>query len=157
MYDLTNAKEYAKQNIGRRPEREGRLRGKIAIITGSAQGFGSGIARQMYKEGASVAIADLNYDLALAVANELGGDAFAVKVDVGDEISVAKMMEDVVMKFGGIDIFVSNAGVLRAGAINEMDVSSFEFVTKINYIAPNSVSLEDFRNIISAVKRAGAY
>ena len=135
MYDLTNAKEYAKQNIGQRPEREGKLRGKIAIITGSAQGFGLGIAREMHKEGASVAIADLNYDLALAVVDELGGGAFAVKVDVSDEMSVAKMIEDVVMKFRGIDIFVSNAGVLKAGAIDEMDVSSFEFVTKINYTA----------------------
>ena len=135
MYDLTRAKEYAKKNISNRPDRSGRLRGKIAIITGSAQGFGLGIAREMHKEGANVAIADVNYALACTAANELGDGAIAVKVDVGDETAVAKMVEDVVMAFGGIDILVSNAGVLKAGALHEMDANSFEFVTKINYTA----------------------
>lgn len=119
---------------------EGRLSGKMAIVTGSAQGFGLGIAEAMLAEGANVVIADLNYDLAKSVADELcakngAGRAFACKVDVGDEASVEAMIEDTVKAFGGLDIFVNNAGVLKAGGLEEMDAKSFEFVTKINYEA----------------------
>ncbi len=119
---------------------QGRLGGKMAIVTGSAQGFGLGIAEAMLAEGANVVIADLNYDLAKSVADELcakngAGRAFACKVDVGDEASVEAMIEDTVKAFGGLDIFVNNAGVLKAGGLEEMDAKSFEFVTKINYEA----------------------
>lgn len=112
---------------------QGRLQNKIAIITGSAQGFGKGIAEEMYKEGAYVAIADLNIDLAESVAKELGDRAFAVKVNVGDEASVAEMVESVALALGGVDIFVSNAGVLKAGGLTEMTLEAFQFVTNINY------------------------
>ncbi|MBQ2695889.1 MAG: SDR family NAD(P)-dependent oxidoreductase [Clostridia bacterium] len=119
---------------------EGRLSGKIAIVTGSAQGFGLGIAEEMIAQGANVVIADLNIDLAAKVADELckkngAGRAFACKVDVSDEASVEAMIEDTVKAFGGLDIFVNNAGVLKAGGLEEMDAKSFEFVTKINYEA----------------------
>ena len=117
-----------------------RLSGKISIVTGAAQGFGQGLATEMVKNGATVVIADLNYDLAASVAAELcreyGEDsAFAVKVDVSDEESVKEMFDATIKKYGRLDIFVSNAGVLKAGGLDEMDVKSFEFVTKINYTA----------------------
>lgn len=135
MIDMTKACEKAKANIAKRPASKGRLAGKIAIVTGSAQGFGKGIAEEMYKEGASIVIADLNEELAKTVAGELGERAFCVKVNVGDEESVANLVTQTVEHFGGLDIFVSNAGVVRSGPIAQMEKKDFDFVTDINYTA----------------------
>jgi len=117
-----------------------RLPEKISIITGSAQGFGKGIAEEMAAEGANVVIADLNYELAKQNADNMcstygKGKAIAVKVNVGEEADVNNMIIDTVLEYGGLDIFVSNAGVLRAGGLEEMDLKTFEFMTKINYTA----------------------
>lgn len=119
---------------------EKRLDQKICIVTGSAQGFGKGIAEQMVKNGAYVVIADLNFELAQSVSNELNntyGDnvTFPILVDVGNEQSVENLMNETVKRYGGLDIFVNNAGVLKAGSLEELDLKSFEFVTKINYTA----------------------
>lgn len=133
MIDMSSYKETAAKNVNNRNMAPGRLSGKIAVVTGSAQGFGKGIAEQMYKEGASVVIADLNIDLASSVAESMGERATAVKVDVSDEQSVAALVAATVEAFGGLDIFVSNAGVLKAGSLAELEKKDFDFVTNINY------------------------
>ncbi len=115
--DMQKWKDLAKANIRKRPAGQGRLAGKIAIVTGSAQGFGKGIAEEMYKEGASVVIADMNEPLAKSVARELGERAHFIAVNVADEESVAHMVAETVEYFGGLDIMVSNAGVLRSGPL----------------------------------------
>ena len=135
MIDLQKWEQIASQNVKNRNQAPGRLCGKIAIVTGSAQGFGKGIAEELYREGASVVIADLNEPLAKTVAESLGARAVAVKVDVSDEASVAGMICACVDAFGGLDLFVSNAGVLKAGSLDEMEKKDFEFVTSINYTA----------------------
>ncbi len=117
-----------------------RLNEKIAIVTGSAQGFGQGIADEMLKQGANVVIADLNYDLAKAnsdAMNEKYGKnrTIACKADVGNEDFVKDMVYTTVLAYGGLDIFVNNAGIAIAGALEEMTVPKFELVTKINYTA----------------------
>lgn len=131
--DFAQAKEYAKKNIHNRPATTGRLGGKIAIVTGGAQGFGLGIAQEMYREGASVVLADLNEAQAISAAAELGERAVGIKVDVGDPASVEELMIRCVEHFGGLDIFVSNAGVLKAGSLEDLTPAQFEFVTKVNY------------------------
>lgn len=135
MVDMTKWKQIAAANVKKRVMAPGRLGGKIAVVTGSAQGFGKGIAEELYREGASIVIADLNEALAESVARELGERAIFVKVDVSDEESVANMIRATVEKFGGLDLFISNAGVLKAGSLEEMEKSDFEFVTRINYTA----------------------
>ncbi|MBO4769591.1 MAG: SDR family oxidoreductase [Clostridia bacterium] len=114
--------------------RTGRLAGKITIVTGGAQGFGKGIAEAMTEEGAYVAIADMNYDGALKTASELNG-AIAVRANVSDEQSVADMVRDTVLQYGGLDVFVNNAGIVRAGSLEEMTKANFELVTSVNYTA----------------------
>ncbi len=117
-----------------------RLHGKIALVTGAAQGFGEGIARELAAAGAHLVIADLNLDQAQVVAQSLNTEfgataALALKVDVGSEESVQNLMETIALEFGGLDLLVSNAGVLRAGGLEEMTLANFDFVTKINYTA----------------------
>ena len=131
--DMTKWQAIAKENIHNRPAGTGRLAGKITIVTGAAQGFGKGIAEELYKEGAIVVIADMNLPLAETVAAEMGERACAIAVNVSDEDSVANLVGQVVEKFGGLDLMVANAGVVRSGPIAEFEKKDFEFVTSINY------------------------
>ncbi|MEI6579483.1 MAG: SDR family NAD(P)-dependent oxidoreductase [Eubacteriales bacterium] len=133
--DLLQAKEFAKANVKNRPNAVGRLAGKIIIVTGSAQGFGLGIAREMHNQGATVVIADLpvQREAAESIVDDLGGQAVFCPIDVSDESSVQGVVCRTVELFGGLDMMISNAGVLKAGSLTDMDYKSFEFVTKVNY------------------------
>ena len=131
--DMTKWCEIAKANMGKRPAGEGRLGGKICIVTGAAQGFGKGIAEELYKEGASIVIADMNEPLAKQVAAEMGERAVAIAVNVSDEESVAHMVAQTVEKFGGLDLMLSNAGVVRSGPLAQVEKKDFDFVTSVNY------------------------
>ena len=131
--DMSKWQEIAKARIHDRPAGEGRLAGKISIVTGAAQGFGKGIAEELYKEGATVVIADMNVPLAEQVAQELGERACAIAVNVADEESVAHMVAETVERYGGLDLMLSNAGVVRSGPIAQMEKKDFDFVTNINY------------------------
>ena len=133
MIDMSKWQQIAKEKIHIRPETQGRLAGKIAIVTGAAQGFGKGIAEELHAEGATVGIADMNLPGAEAVAAELGDHAFAIEVNVTDEESVARMVQVTVEKYGGLDLLVSNAGVAKAGNLMELEKKTFDFVTSINY------------------------
>jgi NAD(P)-dependent dehydrogenase (short-subunit alcohol dehydrogenase family)/rhamnose utilization protein RhaD (predicted bifunctional aldolase and dehydrogenase) len=120
--------------------RAGRLAERIALVTGAAQGFGLGISEGLLAEGANVILADLNGPLVREQATDLGrkhGEArvLAVEADVTDEASVRAMVEQAVLGFGGLDLFVSNAGVLRAGGLEETDLAAFELVNRVNYTA----------------------
>ena len=127
------AKQTAAARVHERAQAPGRLSGKAAVVTGGAQGFGYGLAEEMYKQGASVVIADMNEPLGRAAAERLGERAAFAYVNVTDEESVKELMCQAVEAFGGIDVFVSNAGVLKAGGLEALEVRDFEFVTKVNY------------------------
>lgn len=117
-----------------------RIEEKIAIVTGSAQGFGQGIAKEMIKMGANMVIADLNVALAKenaeAMCDAYGvGKAISILVDVSNEVSVKNMMIKTCLTYGGIDVFVSNAGIVKAGSLEEMTLEALDLVTKVNYNA----------------------
>ncbi len=113
----------------------GRLDGKVAIITGAARGIGLATARLFAREGARVAIADIDAPRGEAAAAEIrdqGGEALFVPVDVTDPASVQAMVRRVVDAFGRIDILVNNAGVLRDRTLLKMTDEEFDFVINVN-------------------------
>jgi NAD(P)-dependent dehydrogenase (short-subunit alcohol dehydrogenase family) len=109
------------------------MTGKVVVVTGGAQGFGCGIAEVLAAEGADVVIADMNVEGAKNAAAKLGPGADGVAVNIADEDSVAAMIREVVLQYGGIDLFVANAGVLRAGSVMALTKKDWDFVTNINY------------------------
>jgi len=118
--------------------RAGRLAGRVAVVTGSAQGFGRGIAEELVREGACIVVADLNDELGRRAASELNAiagceAALFCHADVTSADSMDALCEGAVFTFGGLDIFVANAGVLIAGGIDEMQEKAFDLVTGVNY------------------------
>lgn len=131
------AEAYRKQ-VAAGDARPGRVAGRIALVTGAAQGFGLAIAEDLAAQGAHVVLADLNHPLAEANAAALEGRfgtgrAMAVAMDVTDEASVEAGIRAVVRRFGGLDLLVSNAGVLRAGGVTTQPIADFDLVTRVNY------------------------
>lgn len=116
----------------------GRLENRTVIVTGAAQGFGAGIAEMLFGEGANIVVADLNEEKGEEFALQLNekpskNRAFFVKVNVAESASVESMVRQTVIRFGGLDVLISNAGILHAGSLDEMDQSTFELMTKVNY------------------------
>ena len=89
---------------------QGRLAGKIAIITGAGGGFGEGIARLFAAEGARVGVLDLRADAALRVASEIGANAIALTADVTSREQMESAVQATIEAFGVPDVFVNNAG-----------------------------------------------
>ena len=118
----------------------GRAENKVIIVTGAAQGFGEGIAECLIREGANIVVADLNEEVGTKTVEKFNSIAKSnravfVKTNVADIPSIENLVHESVCHFGGIDSFISNAGVLRAGGLEDMTPENFDFVTKINYNA----------------------
>jgi len=116
----------------------GRVQDKIAIVTGGAQGFGGGIAELLYAQGANVVVADLNEEVGRKMVEKLNSkkqtnQAFFVKANVVSPESVEEMVAITVKQFGGLDVIISNAGILRAGGLDEMTPEIFSVMTDVNY------------------------
>ena len=111
------------------------LDGKVAIVTGAASGIGKRIAEAYARQGAAVAIADLNLDGAHATAQELqrsGARAIGVKMDVTDETEVDAGVAAVVKAYGKVDILVSNAGIQIVKAVEEFSLAEWKKMLAIH-------------------------
>ena len=109
-----------------------KLKNKVAVVTGSAEGIGKAIAATFIEEGAKVVIADINYEKAAETANEMGNNAYAIKVDVTDSAQVKKMVKDSLDHFEKINILVNNAGVVRKGWVKDLPEKVWDEVLSIN-------------------------
>jgi 3-oxoacyl-[acyl-carrier protein] reductase len=111
------------------------LSGKIALVTGAAQGIGRDIALALAADGADVAICDVNLDSAVKTAGDIeakGRKSLALKANVAASADVTAMVDQVVEKFGRIDILVNNAGITRDGLILRMKDEDWDLVLSIN-------------------------
>ena len=116
----------------------GRVAGKVALVTGAAQGFGLEISQDLISQGATVVLTDLNAQGAQAAADQMNARldkprAIGLPINVADGTSVAEAIHQVVRRFGGLDVFISNAGVLKAGSVKTLPEKDFDFVTTVNY------------------------
>jgi len=130
--------ENYRRQISKGKGSDGRVANKTVIVTGGAQGFGAGIAEDLINQKANVVIADLNDAKGAQMVSELNAKAgknraIFVKTDVSDAHSVQNLITETVKAFGGLDVFISNAGILRAGGLDEMSPETFELMTKVNY------------------------
>lgn len=110
----------------------GRLEGKSALITGSARGIGRAFAEAYAREGATVAIADINFERASETAAEIGAKAYPVRLDVTDQASIDAAIRTVEEKAGGIDILINNAALFDLAPIVEITRESYDRLFSIN-------------------------
>ena len=110
----------------------GRVAGKVAIVTGGASGMGRADARLLAAEGAKVVIADLNEADGNALAEEIGGDAVFMTLNVADEDNWQSVVAATREQFGGLDILVNNAGIIAMGNIVDTDLASWRKVNAVN-------------------------
>ena len=130
--------ENYRRKVAEAPGSGNKLNNKIAVVTGGAQGFGAGIAESLFALNLNVIIADLNEEKGKSFAAFLSSKksqnrAIFVRTDVSDAASVRDLIIKTISEFGGLDIIVSNAGVLKAGGLEEMDAETFSRTTEVNY------------------------
>jgi 3(or 17)beta-hydroxysteroid dehydrogenase len=110
-----------------------RLLNKIAIITGAAKGLGEADARAFIREGAKVVLVDVDAELGIELARELGADASFVRLDVRDEIGWKRLVDEVVAQHGGLDILVNNAGVVSFNTPESITAADLSWVMDVNF------------------------
>lgn len=130
--------ENYRRNVAKTTVDDNKLKNKTAIITGGAQGFGAGIARSLFEKSVNVVVADVNIEAGTAFTASLNRPgtsnlAIFIHADVSDPQSVQDLISETVREFGGLDIMISNAGVLKAGGLEEMEPEVFAMTTAINY------------------------
>lgn len=118
-----------------------RLKDKVCIVTGGAAGIGKATAQKFAQEGAKVVICDVNEEAGNALVAELGNDASFYKVNVTNRQEVQAWIDDVVAKYGRIDVLINNAGVTRDGQfvkfkdgelVGQMSEEAFDLVVSVN-------------------------
>jgi 3-oxoacyl-[acyl-carrier protein] reductase len=112
-----------------------KLKGKVAVVTGAAQGIGRAIALGFGREGAKVVVADLQADKAQSVSAELqaaGAEAHGVEVNVASEASVRRLAEETFNRFGRIDILVNDAGIYLRSSVVDMTEEDWDRTIHVN-------------------------
>ncbi|WP_428696508.1 L-iditol 2-dehydrogenase [Stappia sp.] len=131
-----------------------RLEGKTALVTGAARGIGRAFAEAYAREGARVAVADINLEGANEVAGAIGGGAMAIRLDVTDQASIEAAVAEVDRAFGGIDILVNNAALFDLAPIVEITRASFERLFSVN-VAGCLFTLQAVAKVMIARGRGG--
>ncbi|CDX27120.1 Sorbitol dehydrogenase [Mesorhizobium sp. ORS 3324] len=131
-----------------------RLKGKSALITGSARGIGRAFAEAYAREGARVAIADINLEAAEAAAKDIGSAAYAVRLDVTDQSSIEAAVKEVEARAGGLDILINNAALFDLAPIVEISRASYDKLFSVN-VAGTLFTLQAAARSMIAAGRGG--
>jgi tetrahydroxynaphthalene reductase len=128
-----------------------RLDGKVALVTGSGRGIGAAMATELGRRGAKVVV---NYANSVEAANKVveeikknGGDAIALKADVGNVDETIKLMDDAVAHYGQLDIVCSNSGVVSFGHLKDVTEEEFDRVFRINTRGQFFVAREAYKHL----------
>jgi pyridoxal 4-dehydrogenase len=113
-----------------------KLKDRVAIVTGGAQGIGKAIASKLSEEGASVTIADINEDGAKAAAEGLSGDGLGVRADVSSPDDVQATVDSTVERFGRVDVLVNNAAIVPFIPWDEVDLDHWRKIMSVNLDGP---------------------
>jgi 3alpha(or 20beta)-hydroxysteroid dehydrogenase len=113
---------------------DGRLAGKVALVSGAARGMGAAEARLFAAEGARVVLGDVLDEPGRKLAAELGERAVYTPLDVGSEAAWQRAVDLARESFGRLDVLVNNAGILRVGAIEQTSLADFENVLRVNLV-----------------------
>lgn len=134
-----------------------RLKGRVAIVTGGAQGIGASCARALAEEGAQVVVADLNEIGAVAVAKDIaagGGMALATRADIARRDEVEAMVRYAVDHFGRLDILIANAGIVHAAEFVDLAEEDFDRVLRVNLKGPFLCGQAAARQMLAQAPRA---
>lgn len=112
-----------------------RLKGKIAIATGAAQGMGAAHARAILKEVTKVVLTDLNDEKGQALAAELGVDSLFIKHDVTSEAVWVRVIEATEAHFGPVDVPVNHAGITQSESLLETSLDDYRRIVEINQVS----------------------
>jgi D-threitol dehydrogenase (NAD+) len=126
------------------------LGGKTAVVTGAAAGIGAAIARTFATKGARVGVVDLNQDGAIRMAAALGPECAAFACNVADQRSVVSCVDEVISRFGRIDVLVNNAGVVLLGAAEDLGVEAWEATMSVNLLGTFLMSQAVARHMLEA-------
>lgn len=141
-----------------------RLAGKSALITGAARGIGRAFAESYSREGAKVAIADIDFAHAVKTAAEIGESAYPLKLDVTDHNSISAAVAEVEKREGGVDILINNAALFDMAPLVEISRESFAKLMAINVggvlfmmqaVARSMIGLKKKGKIINMASQAG--
>ena len=131
-----------------------RLKGKVAVITGAARGIGAAFAAAYVREGATVAIGDIDMVRAEQTAKAIGPQAFALRLDVTDQASIDAAIAEIEKRCGGIDILINNAALFDMGPVVDIPRSSFDRLFSIN-VAGTFFTLQAVAKSMVRNKRRG--
>ena len=137
-----------------------RFKEQVAIVTGSGQGIGKGIAKRLAREGATVVIAEFNAETAAAAVEEIKaekGKALAYPVDIGDASAVQKMVDDVVVECGQINILVNNAGVVQTKPMMDLSEADWDRIITVNqrgsFFCLQAVAAQMIKQVPEAIRQ----
>jgi NAD(P)-dependent dehydrogenase (short-subunit alcohol dehydrogenase family) len=124
------------------------LAGKVVAVTGGARGIGAATAARLVRDGARVAIGDLDVDVARATADRIGGATVATRLDVTDKASVLAFLDRAETELGPVDVFVNNAGIMPLGAMLDEDDATTARMIDLNLRAVIVAAREAARRMV---------